>query len=93
MVWGIDEKAGNVVSFELLYGRLIDKSDMKSCRRVCILDETLSLNLFGQENAVGKTIELMQGSGTEIQDGVSAFKKFPRYAHRQKGFSCAHCAV
>ncbi len=74
MVWGIDEKAGNVVSFELLYGRLIDKSDMKSCRRVCILDETLSLNLFGQENAVGKTIELMQGSGTENFEVIGIVK-------------------
>ena len=36
---------------------------------------------------------IKQGSSTEIQDGVSAFKKFPRYAHRQKGFSCAHCTV
>ena len=65
MVWGIDEKAGNVVSFECLYGRLIDKSDVKGCNKVCILDETLSLELFGKENSVGKTIEIVQGSGSD----------------------------
>ena len=74
MVWGIDEKAGNVVSFELLYGRLIDKNDIKSCNKVCILDETLSADLFGKENSVGKTIELTCGSGSDTFQVIGVVK-------------------
>ncbi len=59
MVWGIDEKAEDVVSFELLCGRFIDKGDIRGNARVCMIDQSLAGELFGSENAVGRTLELL----------------------------------
>lgn len=65
MIWGIDEKAPSVVSFELLYGRLINKGDIKSNSKVCILDQSLAVELYGRENIVGKTVSLLCNSTVE----------------------------
>lgn len=65
LVWGIDETASDVVSFELMYGRFIDKGDIMANRRVCMIDQTLAAQLFGSENALGKTVGLMCGSAVE----------------------------
>ncbi len=74
MIWGIDEKAKDVVSFDLMYGRLIDKSDTMQKNKVCILEETLAYDIFGQENAVGRNVELLCGSGTESFEVVGIVK-------------------
>ena len=59
MIWGIDERAENVISFELIYGRFIDRGDIKAKSRVCMVDQSLAVQLCGSENAVGKTVELL----------------------------------
>lgn len=65
MIWGIDEKAPDVISFELMYGRFIDKGDIKSHNKVCIVDEALAKQLFGKENVVGKNVNLLCNSSIE----------------------------
>lgn len=65
MIWGIDEKAADVVSFDLLCGRFINKGDIAAGRRVCIVDQTLADELYGSENAVGRSVELVFGSSSE----------------------------
>lgn len=62
MIWGIDERAQDVVSFDLLYGRFIDKGDIKANRRVCMVDQSLAYELYGTENIVGKSIDLLCNS-------------------------------
>lgn len=74
MIWGIDEKAADVVSFDLLYGRFINKGDIIAGNRVCIVDQTLAGELYGSENAVGKSVELMFGSGSEYFSVVGVVK-------------------
>lgn len=74
MIWGIDEKAKDVVNFDLMYGRLIDKSDTMIKNKVCILEETLACEIFGQENAVGRNVELLCGSGTESFEVIGIVK-------------------
>ena len=74
VVWGIDENAEEVVSFELLCGRFINKGDIKSNGRVCMIDQTLALELFGSENAVGRTVELLQNSAVQSFEVVGVVK-------------------
>lgn len=61
VIWGIDENAGDVVSFDLLFGRIINKGDIKANSRVCMVDSLLAKELFGTENAVGKSLDVMCG--------------------------------
>ena len=65
MVWGIDENAGEVVSFELLCGRFIDKGDVKANSRVCMVDEALAEKLYGSGSAVGKQVDVLCGKTTQ----------------------------
>lgn len=65
MIWGIDERAEDVVSFELLYGRFIDKGDIKSNSKVCMLDQSLAEEIYGRENIVGSTVDLLCNSTVE----------------------------
>lgn len=65
MVWGIDERMPNVISFDLMYGRYIDKGDIKSHKKVCIVDQSLANQVFGTENVIGKNIELLCNSTVE----------------------------
>lgn len=59
VVWGIDERMPEVISFDLMYGRYIDKGDIKSHNKVCIVDQSLADQVFGMENVVGKNIKLL----------------------------------
>lgn len=74
MIWGIDERAPEVVDFELLYGRMIDKSDIKSNSKVCILDQSLAEELYGRENIVGSTVNLLCNSTVENFNVVGVVK-------------------
>lgn len=65
MIWGIDEKAPDVVTFELMYGRFINKGDIKSHSKVCIVDQSLANEIYGRENIVGKTVKLLCNSTVE----------------------------
>lgn len=68
MVWGVDSNVQNVVSMELLYGRLINKSDVSTNARVCVVDKEFALNTYGRENIVTKTLSLtLDGIVTEYE--------------------------
>lgn len=58
MVWGVDSNVQNVVSMELLYGRLITKADVSSNARVCVVDKEFAQNTYGRENIVSKTLTI-----------------------------------
>lgn len=61
MIWGIDENAEDVVSLDLVYGRCINKGDIKANSRVCMVDQSLAVELFGREDIVGRSIDLLCG--------------------------------
>lgn len=65
MVWGIDEKAPEIITFDLMYGRFINKGDIKSHSKVCIVDQSLARELYGRDNIVGKNISLLCNSTVE----------------------------
>lgn len=59
VVWGIDSNAADIVSLELLHGRLINKSDVNASARVCIVDESFAEQNYKRSNIVGKKVGLL----------------------------------
>lgn len=58
IVWGIDSNAKDIVSLELLHGRLINKSDISNKAKVCIVDEAFAKERYKRTNIVGKTVKI-----------------------------------
>jgi len=58
ILWGVDEKAGDIISLKVLYGRMFDKSDILSNRRVCMVDSATALATYKRTNIVGKTVSI-----------------------------------
>ena len=64
VVWGIDENAADIVSLELLHGRLIRPSDVSTKANVCLVDESFAQLLYKRSNIVGKTVRIRLDDGT-----------------------------
>lgn len=56
---GIDPQYFDVYGYTLCYGRGFADSDFSACRKIVILDTEASKKLFGKNNPIGKTIEIM----------------------------------
>lgn len=71
---GIDSGADQVISLELLYGRMLTYADVAAQSAVCVVDEALALEAYGRTNVVGESITLaFSKSTTEVTIvGVSA---------------------
>ena len=46
LVWGIDSKANQVISLQVLYGRMLNNVDIKSYSNVCMVDQTFAQNVY-----------------------------------------------
>lgn len=58
LLWGIDSKANQIVSLNVLFGRSINSADVKSCKNVCLVDQNFSKAVYNRENIVGKKIKI-----------------------------------
>lgn len=68
ILWGIDSNVDDIVSMELLYGRMINKKDINSNAKVCIVDETFAQSNYKRSNIVGKTVSLfVEGSYVDFK--------------------------
>lgn len=56
---GIDAGADQVISLQLLYGRLLTQGDLARESEVCVVDEALAKEAFGRENIVGQTLTIL----------------------------------
>ncbi len=65
MVWGVSEKASDIITMEVLYGRLMNRSDISSCANVCVIDESFARAAYKRANIVGKTIRVLLGGSYE----------------------------
>jgi putative ABC transport system permease protein len=81
MAWGIDENAGSVISLDVLHGRMLNRGDVKTSNKVCMIDEILAINAYKRSNIVGKTIEVNFGTHYEtltivgiVKSGVNALQ-------------------
>ena len=61
---GIDGGADQVISLQLLYGRMLTAQDVVAEMSVCVLDESLAKEAFGRTNVVGQSIALNYEGGS-----------------------------
>ena len=62
---GIDSGADQVISLQLVHGRMLTPGDVASAAQICVLDETLARKAYGRSNVVGKTVTVQFGDTTE----------------------------
>lgn len=53
---GIDADSKSIISLEIINGREISREDIENKANVCIIDSATATNLFGSDDAIGKTI-------------------------------------
>lgn len=58
---GIDSGAEQVISLELLHGRMLSRGDIVSDAMVCVVDEALATEAFGKTDVVGETVDVSFG--------------------------------
>ncbi len=56
---GIDAGADQLISLQLLHGRLFSRGDVASSANVCVVDASLAKAVYGRENVVGKTLSVL----------------------------------
>lgn len=69
LIWGVGEKANEIVSLIPKYGRNINMNDIDSGSKNCVIDTGLSELLYKRENIVGKKITLSI-SGRSVEFNV-----------------------
>ena len=74
VVWGIDSGADSLISMEILYGRDMTKSDVKSGENICLIDTNVAKELYGRENVVGQTLSVLVGSVREKYEIIGVAK-------------------
>ena len=53
---GVNENYDGIENIELVHGRFLVTSDIKSKRAVCVIDEALAKSVFGRSDAVGEKL-------------------------------------
>ncbi|MEG2814483.1 MAG: ABC transporter permease, partial [Oscillospiraceae bacterium] len=74
ILWGVDYNAADIVSLELLYGRMIRKSDVKQKQNVCIVDEAFAKQTYHRNNVVGKTVDVIINGKTQTFNIIGVVK-------------------
>ncbi len=54
--WGIDSGSEQIISIEIVNGRLFSKSEVENNSYVCILDTETASSVFGRTNVAGESI-------------------------------------
>jgi ABC-type transport system, involved in lipoprotein release, permease component len=65
IVWGIDTNASQIISINLLYGRMFNQLDINSRSNVCLVDEAFSKSAYFRSNIVGKKVSILCGGVME----------------------------
>lgn len=60
---GIDSGADQVISLQLLHGRMLTSGDVAAQTAVCVVDEALAQDAFGRSNVVGQSLSLYYDDG------------------------------
>lgn len=60
-VWGVDKSADKLISLQAKHGRLITNSDSAALSKVCVIDESFALEVYGRSNVVGKKLRMFLG--------------------------------
>ncbi len=62
VIWGVNDDTKDIVSLEIVHGRMINESDINSSAKVCVVDENFALSNYYRSNIVGKTISIYLGN-------------------------------
>lgn len=65
VIWGIDDGISNVMTLDLLFGRLPNETDVRFKKNVAVVDSELAKKVYKRENIVGKNIVLTIGNESE----------------------------
>lgn len=60
-VWGVDKSADKLISLHAKHGRLITNSDSTALSKVCVIDESFAIEVYGRSNVVGKKLRMFLG--------------------------------
>jgi len=60
----------NVMGMRLLQGRAFTDADSGSARRVAIVNQNLAHRIFGDENPVGRSLEILAGGASNVPAGT-----------------------
>jgi putative ABC transport system permease protein len=74
MMWGINEDAGSVIELDVIHGRMLNRGDVTTENKVCMIDEALALSAYKRSNIVGKTIDINFGTHYEKMEIVGVVK-------------------
>lgn len=67
LISGLAENPTAMKDPKIVYGRMLNDRDIQGKRNYAVLDKETALNLFGVENAVGKTVKTtINQEGTEL---------------------------
>ena len=72
---GIDYNYQEVQPVDMVYGRYLNEGDILGRRKNVVMDTTSAMNLFGVENAVGKTFRTTLYGTTEEYTVVGIYRK------------------
>ena len=71
---GIDTKASQVISLQVLYGRSISNGDVNTCANVCMVDQNFARAAYNRDNIVGKHISVLYNGIQENFEVVGVIK-------------------
>ena len=74
LVWGIDTSADEIISLEVLYGRMFDRADLKGRENVCLVDESFARSAYARANIVGKCVSLVCGGAEQEFEVIGIVK-------------------
>lgn len=73
--WGISPEAANVVSLNIVSGRMMNKSDVDSNAFVCLIDENIANEIYKRTNICGKKITVHIGETAAELTIIGTVKK------------------
>lgn len=74
LVWGIDTTASQIVSIQILYGRMFTSKDISTNANVCLVDESFSRNAYMRSNIIGKHVSVQCGGALEDFEVIGVIK-------------------
>ena len=66
LLWGIDTSANQIVSIQILYGRMFSNKEVSTAANVCLVDEAFSQKSYHRSNIIGKHISIQCGGAMEV---------------------------
>lgn len=74
LVFGIDERAPEIVSMQILHGRNISQNDISSNANVCVIDADFAKSAYYRTNVVGKKLSVSIGGSLNEFEIIGVIK-------------------